>query len=113
MKIEKENLEETCEVKLTVEVDPEQIEAAKRVAARKIAQKHNVPGFRKGKAPYEIVLRTFGDGAVLEEALDDLGQKAYEQALKNRDRSCCAGSVNRLQERPHHVYLQRAASPRN
>lgn len=85
MKIEKENLEETCEVKLTVEVDPEQIEAAKRVAARKIAQKHNVPGFRKGKAPYEIVLRTFGEGAVLEEALDDLGQKAYEQALKESE----------------------------
>ncbi len=85
MKIEKENLEETCEVKLTVEVDPEQIEAAKRIAARKIAQKHNVPGFRKGKAPYEIVLRTFGDGAVLEEALDDLGQKAYEQALKESE----------------------------
>jgi len=85
LKIEKENLEETCEVKLTVEVDPEQIEAAKRIAARKIAQKHNVPGFRKGKAPYEIVLRTFGDGAVLEEALDDLGQKAYEQALKESE----------------------------
>lgn len=85
MKIEKENLEETCEVKLTVEVDPEQIEAAKRIAARKIAQKHNVPGFRKGKAPYEIVLRTFGDGAVLEEALDDLGQKAYEQAVRESE----------------------------
>lgn len=85
MKIEKENLEETCEVKLTVEVDPEQIEAAKRVAARKIAQKHNVPGFRKGKAPYEIVLRTFGEEAILQESLDDLGQKAYEQALKESE----------------------------
>ena len=85
MKIEKENLEETCEVKLTVEVDPEQIEAAKRVAVRKIAQKHNVPGFRKGKAPYEIVLRTFGEEAILQESLDDLGQKAYEQALKESE----------------------------
>jgi trigger factor len=85
LKIEKENLEETCEVKLTVEVDADQIEAAKRIAARKIAQKHNVPGFRKGKAPYEIVLRTFGDGAILEEALDELGQKVYEQALRESE----------------------------
>ncbi len=85
MKIEKENLEETCEVKLTVEVDADQIEAAKRIAARKIAQKYNVPGFRKGKAPYEIVLRTFGDAAVLEEAIDELGQKIYEQALRESD----------------------------
>jgi trigger factor len=85
LKIEKENLEETCEVKLTVEVDADQIEAAKRIAARKIAQKYNVPGFRKGKAPYEIVLRTFGDAAILEEAIDELGQKIYEQALRESD----------------------------
>jgi len=85
LKIEKENLEETCEIKLTVEVDADQIEAAKRVAARKIAQKYNVPGFRKGKAPYEIVRRTFGESAVLEEAMDDLGQKVYEQALKESE----------------------------
>jgi trigger factor len=85
LKIEKEALEDTCEVKLTVEVETEQIETAKRAAARKIAQKYNVPGFRKGKAPYEIVLRTFGEAAVLEEAIDDLGQIAYEQALKESD----------------------------
>lgn len=66
---------------MVVEVDNEQVEKAKRAAARRISQKYNIPGFRKGKAPYEIVVRNFGDAAILEEALDDLGQEVYRAAL--------------------------------
>ena len=80
MKVEHQVLD-TCEATLTIEVDAAQIEEAKRKAARKLAQRYNIPGFRKGKAPYEIMIRHFGDGAVLEAALDDLAQLVYEQAL--------------------------------
>lgn len=80
MKIEQKPLE-TCEVQLVVEVDEERVEKAKRAAARRLSQKYNIPGFRKGKAPYEIVVRNFGEGAILEEALDELGQDVYRAAL--------------------------------
>ena len=80
MKIEQQTLE-TCEVQLTVEVDKEQADKVKRAAAKRLAQKHNIPGFRKGKAPYEIIVRHFGEATVWNEALDELGQSVYQAAL--------------------------------
>ena len=81
MKIEQKPLD-TCEVELTVEVDAEQLEKAKRAVARRLAQKHSIPGFRKGKAPYEVVLRAVGEGAVMEGAVNELGQDVYKAALE-------------------------------
>lgn len=81
MKIEQQPLD-SCELQLTIELDTAQIEEAKRKAARKLAQKYAIPGFRKGKAPYEIVLRTVGEGNVLETALDDLTQDVYQKAIE-------------------------------
>jgi trigger factor len=80
LKIEQQTLE-TCEVQLTVEVDKEQADKVKRAAAKRLAQKHNIPGFRKGKAPYEIIVRHFGEATVWNEALDELGQSVYQAAL--------------------------------
>ncbi len=81
MKVSSEKQENSV-ILLTIEVDPEQVEQALQKTARKISQKTNIPGFRRGKAPYHIVLQTFGRPAVLEEAVDDLGQEVFEQALK-------------------------------
>ncbi len=72
---------EDCTATLTVEVDAERVQAALRVAARQVARRYNFPGFRPGKAPYETVLRHVGEKALYEVALEDLGQKIYEEAL--------------------------------
>ncbi|MBI5293712.1 MAG: hypothetical protein HY872_17695 [Chloroflexi bacterium] len=80
MKIEQQPLD-TCEVRLSVEVDPAEAEQAKRAAARRLAQKYKIPGFRPGKAPYEIIARHLGESAVWEEAMEPLGQKVYKAAL--------------------------------
>ncbi|PMP76580.1 MAG: trigger factor [Roseiflexus castenholzii] len=69
-------------LELTVELDKEQIEKALDRAARRMSQKYNIPGFRKGKAPRFIVENYFGREALLEEASDDLIQKAFQEALK-------------------------------
>ncbi len=66
---------------LTIEVEPERVEAALNKAAKSIAQKTNIPGFRKGKAPRRVIEQMFGKGALLEEAVDDLGQQVYKEAL--------------------------------
>jgi trigger factor len=70
-----------CTATLTVEVDQAQVQAALRTAAKKVAGQYNFPGFRRGKAPYETVLRHVGEKALMEVALEDLGQKVYQEAL--------------------------------
>jgi trigger factor len=81
LKIETQHLEDH-QVKLRVEVEADQLEAAKRRAARQIAKKAKIPGFRPGKAPYHIVERFAGEAALLEDALDLLVKDVYPQALE-------------------------------
>ncbi|HEY4688798.1 MAG TPA: trigger factor [Anaerolineae bacterium] len=73
------------QIALTIEVEPERVEAALAKAAKSIAQKAHIPGFRKGKAPRHIIEQMFGKGALLEEALDDLGQQVYREALEQEN----------------------------
>jgi trigger factor len=69
------------QIKVTVETDAEQLEAAKHRAARNIAKKAKIPGFRPGKAPYNIVERFAGEKTILEDALDILAQEMYTKAI--------------------------------
>ncbi len=72
---------ENREVRLTVGV-PESLAApVLRKAARRIAGEVRIPGFRPGKAPYEVVVRRFGRDALVQEALEDLVEHVYETAL--------------------------------
>jgi trigger factor len=66
---------------LTIEVEPERVEAALNQASRRLAQKYKIPGFRPGKAPREVVERMVGKQALLEEVVDELGPKVYKEAL--------------------------------
>mgnify|MGYP000692791472 CR=1 FL=1 len=47
-------------------------ERALREAARRISKRVRIPGFRPGKAPYEVVRRIFGEEALYNEILDEL-----------------------------------------
>lgn len=81
MKIETQILEDH-QVKLKVEIEPEPLDVAKRKAARKIAQKAKIPGFRPGKAPFHIVERFVGEEALLQDALDILINEVYPKAIE-------------------------------
>jgi trigger factor len=81
LKIEK-TIEENHEAKLVVEIEPEQMESYKRRAARKISQRGKIPGFRPGKAPYEMVVRNYGEQAILEQAMDNFVDAEYSNILK-------------------------------
>jgi trigger factor len=83
MKIQVEQ-KETCEALLTVEIDPPEVEAAMHKAAKRMSEKGNLPGFRKGKAPYSVVLNAYGEEAILDEALDTLGPETYRKALEEQ-----------------------------
>lgn len=81
MKVETKRLP-NCQVELIVEPDHQEVRKALDRAARKISRRYDVPGFRRGKAPYLAVARAFGREVVYEQVAEDLGQKAYEQGLR-------------------------------
>jgi trigger factor len=58
---------EDHQVEMVVEIDKTKFESAKHKAAQKISQKVKIPGFRPGKAPYQVVKNMYGDGAITEE----------------------------------------------
>jgi len=69
------------QLQLTIEAEDQAPEAMKR-AARQIASQTDFPGFRKGKAPYELVLERYGEEAIRQEAADLVAEEAYKEALE-------------------------------
>lgn len=73
---------DTREVELTIEVDEERIEGVMRQVAREYAREVNIPGFRRGKAPFAVVAQRVGRDRLLEDALGRIGSDVYEEALE-------------------------------
>lgn len=80
MKIETQPREDH-QVKIVAEFDAEIMEGFKRRAARKISQETKIPGFRPGKAPYDIVRRMYGDDAIEKQAVELLIDDQYGKIL--------------------------------
>jgi trigger factor len=70
---------------LAVEVDEKRTEQAMRQVARQIAKEANIPGFRKGKAPYTLILQRYGEDAIRKEAAEALAEAAYREALEQEE----------------------------
>lgn len=67
---------------LTVEVEAAQVNDALDQAFKKVVQKVNVPGFRKGKMPRKMFEARFGVESLYQDALDILLPVAYGQAVR-------------------------------
>lgn len=67
---------------MTIEVEAERLDEARKKAVRKLSPRAKVPGFRPGKAPADMVRRYFGEERVLDEALDDLVPIVYREAVE-------------------------------
>jgi len=67
---------------LTIEVDEERTEQALRDAARRLSRQMNIPGFRPGKAHYNVVARYLGKEVLYQEVVDKLGDAIYKEALE-------------------------------
>lgn len=83
MKISVRNLEPT-KVKLTVTVEPEELNPYLDAARKEIAKQVNVPGFRKGHVPGKIIDQRIGFAAVAGEAVNDAVPELYSKALDER-----------------------------
>lgn len=84
MKVTSERLED-CQVKIRVELEAAEVEKRLRDTARKLSRDFNVPGYRRGKAPYSAIVRTFGREAVQQQGIEDWGNDLYEMAMKEVD----------------------------
>jgi trigger factor len=73
---------EKSEIEITIELSELELTPYLTKAAEKISTENKIEGFRPGKAPYEIIKQRFGEGAILNEAVDDIISKSYYEVLK-------------------------------
>ena len=83
MKVTVEN-GENQQVTLTVEVEAAEVSKAVEKAVKRLSNRVNIPGFRKGKAPRKIIERNVGMDAIMQEAFDIVGPKAFADALEEQ-----------------------------
>ncbi len=72
-------------VAIEIEVDDERLEAHMDKAVRRLSQRVRIPGFRPGKAPRQVLERTLGRPALLQEALEQLLPDVYNEAIEAQD----------------------------
>ncbi|MHB1134538.1 MAG: trigger factor [Chloroflexota bacterium] len=81
MKVTSEQLPES-RVQLTMEADEAATKQAEEKAYRQLASRANIPGFRRGKAPRQLVERVLGRDYILREAAQLLLPDLYQQAIQ-------------------------------
>lgn len=81
MKIETTPLDDH-QVRLTVEVEADVLESSKRKAAKELAKKVKIPGFRPGKAPFNVVQKHVGDATIFENAIDIILDDIYPKVIE-------------------------------
>lgn len=72
--------------KLSIRVPADRLEKEKQEAAKRLAQKVRLPGFRKGKVPSHVLEKKFGP-AVEQEMLEKVMNTAYREAIQQENLS--------------------------
>jgi len=75
---------ENSQAFLTIEMEPAEVEESLKESYNRLVKKTNIPGFRKGKAPREMLERYLGKENILEDTLNHMLPQAYEEALKEQ-----------------------------
>ena len=83
------NIEQTYsedhQIKLSVEADQDRFEKAKYLAARELSKNRNIPGYRPGKAPYQLIVNHLGEAPIIDKALENFLDEIYPQVLDELD----------------------------
>ena len=103
MKVTREK-EEDRQVFLRIELEQPQVDKALEQAYRRLVKKANIPGFRQGKAPREVLERYVGKEGLLEDAINYLLPEVYEQALKEEKLEAIADPKIEVVEREPVVF---------
>lgn len=84
MNVKMEKLEKNV-VKFEVTIGADKFAEAVKKSYAKNAKKFNVPGFRKGKAPMNIIKQYYGEGALYEDAINYIYETTYPEVLSEND----------------------------
>ena len=85
MSLKIEKTEQKNEVKLEFSIEAEVFNNAIKTVYNKNAKYFNIPGFRKGKAPMNIVERYYGDEIFYEDAFNEVVPAEFEKELKENN----------------------------
>jgi len=77
--------DEQRQLKVTVEVPEDQVQQEMKRTARKLSQQLRIPGFRKGKVPYNVMIRRIGEESLRAEAIESMIESVVEEALGEVD----------------------------
>ena len=72
------------EVVLTLEIDDQRLERHIDIASKRVSQRVNIPGFRKGKAPKSILISHLGRDYLVEESMRSLVPEAVDEAIEDQ-----------------------------
>ena len=82
MECKVEKTQNANEVKLEIKIEAQKFEEAIKKVYFQSAKYFNIPGFRKGKAPQQIVERYYGKEIFYEDAFNEVAPAEYEKALE-------------------------------
>lgn len=111
MSVQVENLEKNT-AKLTIEVPAEKFEEAVQHSYNKNKGKFNIPGFRKGRAPFNMIKKMYGVGVFYEDAVDEVIDASYPDAAKESGLEIVsrpAVSIEQIEEGKSFIYTAKVA----
>ena len=76
---------EHSQVVISLESSKEEWNEALKKAYNKNKNRFQVPGFRKGKVPYQLVCQYYGEGVLFEDAMNEIANEQYPEAVKEHD----------------------------
>ena len=80
MKVDKKELPKK-QIELLVELSPEELKPYIDEAAKKISEDANIPGFRKGKVPFDVLKQNVGEATIYEEVFYQAVNKTLPQII--------------------------------
>jgi trigger factor len=81
MKVTQEKLP-ASQIKLEIEVSPEMSKQAYEKKLQEFTRKVNIPGFRKGKVPRQVLIQQFGSIRIKTAVVEELVESSLKQALE-------------------------------
>lgn len=66
---------------VTVEVEESRVQKAMRNVARQVAREYNFPGFRRGKAPYNVIVRRIGKESLRQDAVEEIIEPIFQEVM--------------------------------
>jgi len=79
-----DNKTEDNQAVLTIEMSPEEVSSSFEKTYKRLAKRYHVPGFRKGKAPRNVLERHIGKENFIQEAMEEIIPHACTDAVKEQ-----------------------------